>query len=169
MTSKALFDAVDRDRLREVLQPEGARWGVAAPHRQVAEAVVMEEERTYQPEQLEREIPKLVEEIGCRVLDVPPKRFCKCSLRLHPEKHGWFDSVDRTVTTLVEPARQGPRTFDLPGFLHYSCRSRKSNWIRGALGCGAGRSTTQSGKAPRRSGCARTDASRLPSSIAGWR
>lgn len=65
-----------------------------------------------------------------KVLDVLPKRFGKYGLTLHPEK-----------TRLVEfrrPRRRSPRggslqrkpgTFDLLGFTHYWCVSRKGNWV----------------------------------------
>jgi group II intron reverse transcriptase/maturase len=67
-----------------------------------------------------------------RVLEVLPLRFGKYGLTLHPEK-----------TRLVEfrPPRGGPGvgrgsswrrgTFDLLGFTHFWCRSRKGFWVIG--------------------------------------
>lgn len=70
------------------------------------------------------------EEDARRVLEVLPKRFGKYNLRLHPEK-------TRLVPFLRPPKRRVPRgsdaqrpgTFDLLGFTHYWCRSRKGNWV----------------------------------------
>lgn len=70
------------------------------------------------------------EEDARRVLDVLPKRFGKYNLRLHPEK-------TRLVPFRRPPRRRVPRgpdhrrpgTFNLLGFTHFWCRSRKGFWV----------------------------------------
>src|SRR5262249_40534760 len=65
-----------------------------------------------------------------RVLEVLPKRFGKHGLTLHPEK--------TRLVAFVRPPRNSPQgdsdleppgTFDLLGFTHYGCRSRRGNWV----------------------------------------
>jgi RNA-directed DNA polymerase len=70
------------------------------------------------------------EEDARRVLDVLPERFGSYGLRLHPEK-------SKLVPFRRPPLRRPPRgsdrgragTFDLLGFTHFWCRSRKGNWV----------------------------------------
>ena len=70
------------------------------------------------------------EEDARSVLEVLSKRFDKYNLRLHPEK-------TRLVPFRRPPMRWVPRgndaerpgTFDLLGFTHYWCRSRKGFWV----------------------------------------
>ena len=60
-----------------------------------------------------------------RVLDVLPKRFGEYGLALHPDKTRLvpFHRPDR-----ADGGDDGPGTFDLLGFTHHWCLSRKGKW-----------------------------------------
>lgn len=65
-----------------------------------------------------------------RVLEVLPKRFGKYGLTLHPEKTRLvaFGRPPRPSAAAGSPWDL-PGTFDLLGFTHYWCRSRRGNWV----------------------------------------
>ena len=65
-----------------------------------------------------------------RVLEVLPKRFGRYGLKLHPTKTRLvqFNRPPYTYPSGTGP-RSRPGTFDLLGFTHYWCRSRKGNWV----------------------------------------
>ena len=66
-----------------------------------------------------------------RVLDVPPKRFGRYGLRLHPEKTRLvrFHRPPRRRDHKRPPPDRAPGTFELLGFTRYRGLSRKGNWV----------------------------------------
>ena len=68
------------------------------------------------------------EEDARRVLEVLPKRFGKYGLTIHPDKTRLV--AFQPPASLTGTTRTGsPGTFDLLGFTHFWCRSRKGNWV----------------------------------------
>jgi RNA-directed DNA polymerase len=63
-----------------------------------------------------------------RVLDVLPKRFGNYGLTLHSEKTQLV-AFSRPRRTTPQGVSDSPGTFDLLGFTHYWCRSRRGYWV----------------------------------------
>jgi group II intron reverse transcriptase/maturase len=66
-----------------------------------------------------------------RVMEVLPKRFGKYGLTIHPDKTRLV-SFQRPPLTVAEGTirpRERPGTFDLLGFTHFWCRSRRGYWV----------------------------------------
>lgn len=65
-----------------------------------------------------------------RVLEVPPKRFGRFGLALHPDKTRLVPFSRPTPVSRGQSQRQSqPGTFDLLGFTHYWGRSRRGFWV----------------------------------------
>jgi RNA-directed DNA polymerase len=66
-----------------------------------------------------------------RVLDVLPKRCGRYRLALHPEKTRLvsFEQPSRRAGKNEDQDDPPPGTFDLLGFTHFWCISRKGNWV----------------------------------------
>ena len=64
-----------------------------------------------------------------RVNEVLPKRFARFGLELHPGKTRLLDFRRPDRKNDEDDDDQGPRTFDLLGFTHMWCRSRRGKWV----------------------------------------
>ena len=73
-----------------------------------------------------------IEEDARRVFDVLPKRFGKYGLTLHPVKTRlvrFYRPCTRRAGKGRDAQGERPGTFDMLGFRHYWCRSRKGYWV----------------------------------------